>query len=352
MNGDPKFPSKDSASGQEVSLETLKQEKENLYDELMGVWELEKAALVEALNELAFNKGSFSVSKIDIADSADDVENDGSDYIEFRAQISQEGEVNWQVRNRRIAEASREVPFAGSVSEATLDEVSDFITRMEAIPSDQDGVGGTGSMKTLLFYKKNKDPNYDRYTFYSIKNEDGKVIGISYVVDPIHGYLETLSIDPAYHSSGAGTAFISELKKRYSSLSVRPIPKTRTEKFTDEELSAKLKRFYQRNGFSKAHHWSKSAIHLQDETRGGQWRDIDFNSKCIALDNESFYPLDAFANVFRSILKSELLSKQFEDRQLELMGKGISLRDNRIQLMTRYEEMGREIKKKREAQDK
>ena len=174
---------------------------------------------------------------------------------------------------------------------------------------------------------------------YVIKDETQKIVGAGYSDDTGQGaYLEGLAIDPKFQGEGAGTAFLSEMKRRYATLSLKPIPHSRTEHFTFDELERKLRRFYQRNGFVSARGWSRATISLADETSAGSWHKIDFEEKCVGLENETLYPANAFANIFESILADPELQVQFSSEAIILIRKAATERQERLRLMREFEE--------------
>ena len=320
MNTEGKFLAGSTGNRDPIALpEELRKRMEEVGNRLDNAERI-KNRLRRELIAIMTEKGGFAVPKrVLVLPEWEAIDFGSNDIIEFKAEKHPDPEIGvaWSVRNRRIADAPRAKIFTGTVEEAkdeaSLDELDIFLKAMNRVSAIGEGVGGIGALDSLMIHKKSGDPYYDDYTLYLIKDSAGRVIGAgcTHGENEQHASIPVIAIDPKFQSSGAGTAFLSELKKKYSSISLVPLPHTQTEHLTFNELDERLRTFYKRNGFVDARNWSRSQVSLSDETSAGTWQKLEYENTDLAFENYRVSMDGILPNIFEAILIDHVLQAQF-----------------------------------------
>ena len=282
-------------------METPKDQKEKKRERIGELLKEKRELRQQIVSELIDKEVKFKCKASSLVESDLPCMDDEISFsFESEAETGNNDYYSILVRNNSLEGDQRENQFDFNFSEATITDMEQYIKDNEAYQ------GGIGQYKSLIDLTKNEGSKYKVYCLKDLEQSITCIAGGSISGD--HFNIASLNTNHSRKKKGIGSYFISELKKRFKSMSLSAVPHDKTDERAFEDRERDLKRFYLRNGFVGARDYSAEVYCVHDKHLAGESSKIKYNPKS---SDEGFQNVGIDGKIFRM--------EDFNNRLLSLM---------------------------------
>ncbi len=300
----------DIGEPQGLSFEELEQKANDLHEQFKSIYPIEREERTLVEKDLPEYIPFITLSKSSLnPEEKYPTHYRPNDAIEIKIEKGRDQNLIWSIRNKSLSDQEAKAVPKGEIKAGTADDVAKFIEEV-----DPERIGTHHLTPILKDMADNKEGRKKPYLFVT---PESKIAGIAFVSEvPNSCYLSTLATNPDFENQGIASALLAELKRRYESITVSPMPFDMTNPDRGA-ASDRLRRFYKQNGFVGGNEWSRHTISLDDISTAGNWQTIDENTVWnLGVDQHKVSTIDIKRCVLRFIISNDSLIKKFpeEDR--------------------------------------